>query len=131
MNSFNNNLSHKTQLIAAAAAASIATAGIIQAYNLHAKRIRRKELDEEIKRSISDLSNESLQEPQIDYPEPSTEPSRQAQSLDYDEELIREQLARNYAFFGEEGMAKIRQGRVVVVGCGGVGSWAAVMLVRS
>ncbi|KAJ7227607.1 hypothetical protein B0H12DRAFT_1148917 [Mycena haematopus] len=28
-------------------------------------------------------------------------------------------------------MAKIRAGRVVVVGCGGVGSWAAVMLIRS
>ena len=50
---------------------------------------------------------------------------------DCNEELIREQLARNYAFFGEDGMAKVREGRVVVVGCGGVGSWAAVMLVRS
>lgn len=50
---------------------------------------------------------------------------------DYDEDLIREQLARNYAFFGEKGMERIREGRVVVVGCGGVGSWAAVMLVRS
>lgn len=126
MNSL-NNLSHKTQLIAAAAAASVATAGLIQAYNLHTKRVRRKELDEEIKRSISDLSNDSLQESQIDYPEP----SRQTLSLNYDEELIREQLSRNYVFFREEGMAKIRQGRVVVVGCGGVGSWAAVMLVRS
>ncbi|PCH36872.1 hypothetical protein WOLCODRAFT_140616 [Wolfiporia cocos MD-104 SS10] len=28
-------------------------------------------------------------------------------------------------------MAKIRKGTVVVVGCGGVGSWAAIMLVRS
>ncbi|EGO01130.1 hypothetical protein SERLA73DRAFT_167269 [Serpula lacrymans var. lacrymans S7.3] len=49
----------------------------------------------------------------------------------YDEELIREQLARNYAFFGEEGMTHIRAGTVVIVGCGGVGSWVAVMLVRS
>ena len=50
---------------------------------------------------------------------------------EYDEELVREQLARNYAFFGDEAMAKIRKGTVVIVGCGGVGSWAAVMLVRS
>lgn len=49
----------------------------------------------------------------------------------YDEELVREQLARNYAFFGEEGMGKVRGSSVVVVGCGGVGSWAAVMLCRS
>lgn len=49
----------------------------------------------------------------------------------HDEDLIREQLARNYAFFGEEGMKKIREARVVVVGCGGVGSWAAMMLART
>ena len=50
---------------------------------------------------------------------------------EYSEDLIREQLARNYAFFGEEGMRKVRRGSVVIVGCGGVGSWAAVMLARS
>lgn len=27
-------------------------------------------------------------------------------------------------------MAKVREGYVVVVGCGGVGSWAALMLLR-
>ena len=50
---------------------------------------------------------------------------------EFDEDLIREQLARNYAFFGEEGMAKIRSSTIVVVGCGGVGSWAAMMLART
>ncbi|OBA24413.1 hypothetical protein METBIDRAFT_30691 [Metschnikowia bicuspidata var. bicuspidata NRRL YB-4993] len=49
----------------------------------------------------------------------------------HSEELIREQLARNYAFLSEEGMAKVRGQRVVVVGAGGVGSWVATMLVRS
>jgi hypothetical protein len=48
----------------------------------------------------------------------------------HDEELIREQLARNYAFFGEDGMKRIRGSRVTIVGCGGVGSWAAIMLAR-
>lgn len=47
------------------------------------------------------------------------------------EELIREQLARNYAFLTEEGMQQVRGQRVVVVGCGGVGSWVVTMLVRS
>jgi hypothetical protein len=41
------------------------------------------------------------------------------------------QLARNYVFLGEEGMALVRKSYVVVVGCGGVGSWAALMLLRS
>lgn len=50
---------------------------------------------------------------------------------DYDEDLIHEQLARNYAFLGEEGMAKVRDQYVIVVGCGGVGSWVTTMLVRS
>ncbi|EEB07010.1 moeb/ThiF domain-containing protein [Schizosaccharomyces japonicus yFS275] len=47
------------------------------------------------------------------------------------EQLIREQLARNYAFFGEKGMSQLRNALVVVVGCGGVGSWVTVMLARS
>lgn len=47
------------------------------------------------------------------------------------EVIIREALARNYAFFGDEGMAKIRESFVVVVGLGGVGSATAAMLVRS
>lgn len=49
----------------------------------------------------------------------------------HSEELIREQLARNYAFLSEEGMAQVRGQRVVVVGAGGVGSWVVTMLVRS
>lgn len=44
-----------------------------------------------------------------------------AQEGEYEEKLVREQLVRNYQFFGEENMAKIRGGFVVVVGCGGVG----------
>lgn len=50
---------------------------------------------------------------------------------EYSEELVREQLARNYAFLSEDGMAKVRDQRVVVVGAGGVGSWVVTMLVRS
>ena len=50
---------------------------------------------------------------------------------EYDEELIMEQLARNRSFFGDEGLGRIRKGFVIVVGAGGVGSWAATMLARS
>jgi tRNA threonylcarbamoyladenosine dehydratase len=53
------------------------------------------------------------------------------QKSEYDEELVLEQLARNRAFFGEEGLEKIRAGFVIVVGAGGVGSWTATMLARS
>ncbi|KAI9235788.1 MAG: ubiquitin--protein ligase molybdopterin-converting factor [Podila humilis] len=49
----------------------------------------------------------------------------------FDEELVREQLARNIAFLGEEGVEKLRNSFVVIVGAGGVGSWAASMLIRS
>ena len=118
-----NNLSHRTQLLATALVASLATAGLLHAYNVHTKWIKRKELNEEIQRSITahDLEAQSSV-PNSEHFDP---------VINYDEELIREQLARNYAFFGEESMTKIRQGSVVIVGCGGVGSWAAVMLARS
>lgn len=54
-----------------------------------------------------------------------------SKAKEYPPDLINEQLARNIAFLGEEGMNKIRNSTVVVVGAGGVGSWAATMLVRS
>ena len=119
----NWKLSYRTQLLATALAASLATAGLLHAYNVHTKRIRRRELNEEIQRSITTQN--------LEVPIPSPEHPRLDPGVTYDEELIQEQLARNYAFFGEESMAKIRQASVVIVGCGGVGSWAAVMLVRS
>lgn len=53
------------------------------------------------------------------------------QNLAHSEELIQEQLARNYAFLTPEGMEKVRKEHIVVVGAGGVGSWTATMLVRS
>lgn len=127
------NLSHKTQLILTALATSLATASLLHAYNTHTKRVRRKQLDRDIQLSLSEdhtdgeFDNSTPVEPIQSY----LEPKGLERTLDYNEDLIREQLARNYAFFGEDGMARVREGRVVIVGCGGVGSWAAVMLVRS
>jgi tRNA A37 threonylcarbamoyladenosine dehydratase len=46
-------------------------------------------------------------------------------------ELILEQLARNRVFLTDEGLSKLRNAFVVVVGCGGVGSHATAALARS
>lgn len=52
-------------------------------------------------------------------------------SKTYDADLFREQLARNYAFLGEEGMQKIKNTSVIVCGVGGVGSSVVTYLIRS
>ncbi|QEU61429.1 Tcd1/Tcd2 [Kluyveromyces lactis] len=56
---------------------------------------------------------------------------RLRETREYDDLLYREQLARNYAFLGEEGMKKLKEQYFIVVGAGGVGSWVVTMLVRS
>ncbi|XBW36768.1 hypothetical protein QEN19_002345 [Hanseniaspora menglaensis] len=55
----------------------------------------------------------------------------QKSSQGYSEELFQEQLARNYAFLGEEGMTKIKETSVIVCGVGGVGSSVVTYLIRS
>ncbi|KAJ3060293.1 hypothetical protein HDU99_005984, partial [Rhizoclosmatium hyalinum] len=64
--------------------------------------------------------------PPLEPPKP-----KEVKSSDVPEELIREQLSRNYSFLGEEGMKSVRSSFVIIVGLGGVGSHAAHMLVRS
>ncbi|KAF7721455.1 hypothetical protein EC973_004679 [Apophysomyces ossiformis] len=51
--------------------------------------------------------------------------------VEHDPSLIDEQLARNIAFLGREGVDKVRNSFVIVVGAGSVGSWAALMLLRA
>ncbi|KAI3638134.1 hypothetical protein MIR68_003745 [Amoeboaphelidium protococcarum] len=46
-------------------------------------------------------------------------------------ELEQEQLTRNHQFFGQDGMDRIKNSFIVVVGLGGVGSHCAVNLIRS
>lgn len=124
--------SHRTQLILAAVSASLLTSGLFAAYNAYSRRERRRDLDRAILRSITDQDEGSKQHlRQDDGLLEEQQIIRIASTDGYDEELIREQLARCYAFFGDEGMSRIREKSVVVVGCGGVGSWVAVMLVRS
>ncbi|KAI0062474.1 hypothetical protein BV25DRAFT_1916005 [Artomyces pyxidatus] len=125
--------SHKTQLILTAVGTAAVTASLINLYNANTRRRRRRELEDEVHRALSSSSTE--------LPKPSTSRPQQVNtagevdisevSIGYDEDLVREQLARNYAFFGEDGMRKVRGASVVIVGAGGVGSWAAVMLARS
>ncbi|EGS23003.1 uncharacterized protein CTHT_0014830 [Thermochaetoides thermophila DSM 1495] len=57
--------------------------------------------------------------------------AHRAQNGDWDDELILEQLARNRVFLGDEGLVKLRNAFVIVVGCGGVGSHACAALARS
>lgn len=52
-------------------------------------------------------------------------------SKDYDDDLLLEQLTRNYSFLSKPGMEKIRNLKIIVVGAGGVGSNAIVSLIRS
>ena len=130
--------SHRTQLVLTALAASALTATAFAGYQQYTRQQRRQHLAEEIARSLADSSRKGKQtavhhDGDDEHPEIHINGASGSQGppLEYDEELVREQLARNYAFFGDEGMARIRKSSVVIVGCGGVGSWAAVMLARS
>lgn len=150
--------SHRTQLVLTALGAAAVSASAVTAYNAYTRRQKRRSLNHDIKRSLelqtsfagsgSGAGSHSLRRPS-DAPFPGSAKGKGKLSgleegeeeegggeielggYEYDEELVREQLARNYAFFGEEGMKKVRGSSVVIVGCGGVGSWAAVMLCRS
>ncbi|KAL5520929.1 hypothetical protein ACEPAF_2932 [Sanghuangporus sanghuang] len=140
-----NLRSHRTQLALVAVASSVATAGALAAYNTYSRHRRRRQLQYEIRDALA-REEEVVSPDDTESPELKTPPDASTATLvqervepikerilrgDEPEELFREQLARCYALFKEEGMEGIRKARVVVVGCGGVGSWAAVMLVRS
>ena len=128
---------HRAQLVLTALGASVLTASAITTYQHYARQQKRRDLREDVLRSLADGSKGKGKQRDT---RPADEdeihiggPGQQTEGvpLAFDEELVREQLARNYAFFGEEGMERIRRSSVVVVGCGGVGSWAAVMLASS
>ena len=133
--------SHKSQLLIAAAAGSLATLAIVTSYQTYTRKRRRQQLRDEIEDALArqdsssqlaDLSALSASDETAKLVTERVQPVQERLLRgDYPEELFREQLARCYALFKEEGMTRIRKSRVVVVGCGGVGSWAAVMLVRS
>ncbi|KAI0052266.1 hypothetical protein FA95DRAFT_1553584 [Auriscalpium vulgare] len=125
--------SHRTQLVLTAAATAVATFSLVNLYHAQTRRRRRQDLEEDIHRTLAASGTTD----HLLLPSASTFATQKAERIEdsdnapYDDELVREQLARNYAFLGEEGMQKVRRASVVIVGAGGVGSWAAVMLARS
>ena len=133
MNVFSSQ-SHRTQLVLTAVSACVITSTLFTAYNAYRRRERRRDLDEDVLRSITthEEFSASHEFPVMTEEGPTEETYIRPNYIGgYNEDLIKEQLARNYAFFGDESMTRVRAGSVVIVGCGGVGSWVAVMLVRS
>ena len=133
--------SHRAQLVLTDLGASALTASLFAGYQQYSRHKRRQHLAQDVVRSLEEAAASSRRKGKQNatghdgHEEEEIHlngiTSSRELPLEYSEELVREQLARNYAFFGEEGMARVRQSTVVIVGCGGVGSWAAVMLARS
>ncbi|RCI07060.1 hypothetical protein CU098_013671 [Rhizopus stolonifer] len=113
---------NKVQLTLTAIAASVLTASSILAYQANERRSRAKTLKQELKeaelRSTIDLTPVGT----VDAGQP---------TLFYNQQVIEDQLSKNTAFLGKEGTRRLRDAFVIVVGAGGVGSWAALMLLRS
>ncbi|KAI9208851.1 uncharacterized protein BJ171DRAFT_487499 [Polychytrium aggregatum] len=107
----------RTTLIGTALAASVVTACTILGFQRWTKKAAISEFKRELQEQIS-VSGSAFS--QLGASDPAAE-----------EELVREQLSRNYAFLGENGAARVRGSFVIVVGVGGVGSHAAHMLLRA
>ncbi|KAG0004542.1 hypothetical protein BGZ80_004280 [Entomortierella chlamydospora] len=141
--------SQTTKLTLVALAASITTATVILGIQGSQRRKRVKQLKDDIRKSIPpppafDTASDFYQSSNfagvtpLPLPGQSTLQNQKVhqypineQGMGFDEELIREQLAKNIAFLGEEGVQKLRKSFVIIVGAGGVGSWATSMLIRS
>ncbi|CAG8591444.1 6276_t:CDS:2 [Funneliformis mosseae] len=107
----------KLQFAITALGASLATGIAILSYQNYKKKLRA----EALKREIGSIPRTTR----------SLRLNGTKSEIAFDESLIKEQLARNIAFLGEEGVKKLRKSFVIIVGAGGVGSWAALMLIRS
>ncbi|KAG0225531.1 hypothetical protein BGW41_004670 [Actinomortierella wolfii] len=121
--------SQNTKLALVAVAASVSTAAAILGYQGSQRKKRIQQFKDDVHKTAPppslDASFASLSESVTFGPGP------QKSMPVFDEELVQEQLARNIAFLGEEGVQKLRNSFVIIVGVGGVGSWAANMLIRS
>ncbi|KAF8497383.1 hypothetical protein F5888DRAFT_1794308 [Russula emetica] len=125
---------HRAELLLTAGVTAVATYSLLSLYHSRSRRSRRADLADQINRALASGAAETRIQPSPSPspPIPNTEPAPDPDpDSDYEEELVREQLARNYAFLREDGVSRVRAASVVIVGCGGVGSWTAVMLARS
>ena len=125
-----------TYAFACGAATAATTYYVYQAF-------RRKQATDALKNSIPSISKEHKAVPLTEYGgagRPSLSSAEdvrtakiaaRARKGDYDEELVLEQLARNRVFLKDEGLAKLRNAFIVVVGLGGVGSHCVAALLRS
>ncbi|KAG6014392.1 hypothetical protein E4U43_006578 [Claviceps pusilla] len=127
------------QLLLTAVLSGATAASLILGY----QALEREERVEELKNSIPRLADGSHQTNELNkFGASSDAPvdkedarnqalAKRAQAGDFDEELIQEQLARNRVFLTPEGLEKLRDSFVIVVGCGGVGSHCVAALARS
>ncbi|KAG0330647.1 hypothetical protein BG004_002046 [Podila humilis] len=130
--------SQSTKMTLVAIAASFTTAAVLLGYQGSQRKRRVQQLKDDLRSSIPpppsanfDRIETSNMGVLIQQSTKQKEALRDDQAASFDEELVREQLARNIAFLGEEGVEKLRNSFVIIVGAGGVGSWAASMLIRS
>ncbi|WVF68768.1 hypothetical protein IAT40_003540 [Kwoniella sp. CBS 6097] len=128
------DLSTRQSLLLTAGFTALATTSLILSY----QSLRREHKTERLKKQVGEDVEEwerSRAGSGLASPDERVERLNKKEKVwekgEFDEGLIREQLTRNYNFLGEEAMAKVRDSYVVVVGCGGVGSWCALMLLRS
>lgn len=69
---------------------------------------------------LHSLINQTSSSPPQNTPSQNPKKTINFKSPEY-EEIVREQLVRNYQFFGEEGQKKIRNSYIIVIGAGGIG----------
>ena len=139
MSTWLHHNSNRIQLTVTFTLGAVTATGLIFA----SLAIRRQIATDDLKRSIPPISSTHHALPMTEYggaapeikqskeEERSARIAARARRGEYDEELILEQLARNRVFLTDEGLKKLRDSFVVVVGLGGVGSHCAAALARS
>ncbi|KAI9471000.1 MAG: hypothetical protein EXX96DRAFT_374731 [Benjaminiella poitrasii] len=140
MNSISNFLERHqqgTRITLTAIAASVLTASALLSYQRYTNlRLEQEDLNSNKssflnKKAIKEKSAVQHADTIAIIDEEDTNQQEIERKKSIDETLVLELLARNIAFFGPEGVSKIRKSFAVVVGAGAVGSWTSLMLVRS